>query len=106
MKKHTGLFLIAAALGFTEPAFAQYPDIPAKVKQESEALMKEATRRSDSAWQVALPIIKADQRKGKVYVPWAARPTDLPQANGNLRAGGGVRQNATIHFDESRSRTS
>ncbi|WPU92382.1 polysaccharide lyase [Mucilaginibacter sabulilitoris] len=80
MKKHTGLFLIAAALGFTEPAFAQYPDIPAKVKQESEALMKEATRRSDSAWQVALPIIKADQRKGKVYVPWAARPTDLPQA--------------------------
>lgn len=80
MKKHTALFLIAAALGFAKPASAQYPDIPQKVKEESEALMKEATRRSDSAWQVALPIIKADQRRGKVFVPWAARPTDLPQA--------------------------
>src|SRR4051812_9712705 len=80
MKKHTALFLVAAALGLAKPAFAQHPEIPEKVKAESEALMKEATRRSDSAWAVALPIIQADQRRGKVYVPWAARPTDLPQA--------------------------
>jgi hypothetical protein len=54
--------------------------VPAEVKAASDKMMAEAERRSDSAWQVALPIIKADQRKGKVYVPWATRPTDLPQA--------------------------
>jgi hypothetical protein len=80
MKKYTALFLVAAALGLAKPAFAQYPEVPEKVKAESEALMKEATRRSDSAWAVALPIIQADQRRGKVFVPWAGRPTDLPQA--------------------------
>jgi len=61
-------------------AFAQYPQVPEKVKSESDSIMKAAYRHSDSAWQVALPIVQADMRRGKVYVPWAARPTDLPQA--------------------------
>jgi len=54
--------------------------VPEKVKAESDSLMKAAYRHSDSAWKVAFPIVQADMRKGKVYVPWAARPTDLPQA--------------------------
>jgi hypothetical protein len=80
MKKSILLLSLCAAVSAAKPAFAQYPQVPKKVQEESEALMKEATRRSDSAWAVALPIIQADQRRGKVYVPWAARPTDLPQA--------------------------
>ena len=79
MKKTTFLLPILAGL-FTIPAFAQYPQVPKKIQEESAAMMKAAQAHSDSAWAVALPIVQADQRKGKVYVPWAARPTDLPQA--------------------------
>lgn len=80
MKKKTGLFLLAVAFCFGNHAFAQYPQVPQKVKAESDSLMKAAYAHSDSAWKIAFPIVQADQRKGKVYVPWAARPTDLPQA--------------------------
>lgn len=73
--------ILAAAIGMIKPAFAQYPDIPKQVQAESEALIKEAYRRSDSAWKVALPQVQYDQTHGKPYVPWAARPTDLPQAD-------------------------
>ena len=80
MKKKTGLFLLAIALSFANHAFAQYPDVPKSVKAESDSMMAAAMRHSDSAWKVAYPIVEADMRRGKVYVPWAARPTDLPQA--------------------------
>lgn len=60
-------------------AFAQYPDIPADVKAASDKFMKEAERRSDSAWQKALPTIEKEARMGKPFIPWAGRPTDLPQ---------------------------
>jgi hypothetical protein len=80
MKKGILLLCLCTAVFFAKPAFAQYPQVPEKVKAESDSLMKAAERHSDSAWKVALPIVQADQRKGKVYVPWAARPTDLPQA--------------------------
>ncbi len=42
--------------------------------------MEEARRRSDLAWEKALPIIEAEAKTGKPYIPWAARPSDLPQA--------------------------
>jgi len=65
----------------TGPVRAQYPTIPDDVKAQSEALMKETYRRSDSAWQIAQPIVDNDARHGKPYVPWAGRPTDLPQSS-------------------------
>ena len=80
MKKKTGLFLLAAMMGLANCAFAQYPHVPKNVQAESDSMMAKAMRHSDSAWAVALPIVQADQRRGKVYVPWAGRPTDLPQA--------------------------
>ena len=73
--------LAAAALAIANPAAAQYPTIPDDVKAQSEALLKETNRRSDSAWQVAWPTIDYDAKHGKPYIPWAARPTDLPQSS-------------------------
>lgn len=35
---------------------------------------------SDSAWQVALPIVVKEHKEGRPYVPWAFRPYDLEQA--------------------------
>ncbi|WP_345952093.1 polysaccharide lyase [Mucilaginibacter sp. PAMB04274] len=60
---------------------AQYPQIPADVAAASNAMMKEATRKSDSAWKIAYTAVDYDMRHGKPYIPWAARPNDLPQAD-------------------------
>lgn len=61
-------------------ATAQYPKIPEEVQAKAAQLMEESRRQSDLAWQKALPIIEAEARAGRPYIPWAARPSDLPQA--------------------------
>jgi hypothetical protein len=79
------LFKISAVLLLIVGAFtnanAQYPTIPATVQKWSDSLLDAARKHSDSAWAVALPIIDAEEKKGKPYIPWATRPTDLPQAD-------------------------
>ena len=51
------------------------------MQEETARMMKEAQRKSDEAWEKAWPIIDADAKRGKPYIPWAGRPTDLPQAD-------------------------
>lgn len=72
--------LTTCLLASMTPASAQYPKIPEEAKRKSDSLMKEATRQSDEAWVKALPIIKKEAAEGKPYIPWAGRPTDLPQS--------------------------
>lgn len=60
---------------------AQYPSIPKDVQQWSDSLMKAAMRHSDAAWLKAYPIIEEEAKHGRPYIPWAARPYDLPQAD-------------------------
>ncbi len=67
--------------GIALAAFAQYPQIPPDVQRWSDSLMKAATKHSDSAWAIAYPIIKEEAKHGRPYIPWAARPYDLPQAS-------------------------
>jgi hypothetical protein len=65
-----------------QPALAQYPDIPKDVQERSDSLMKAAVTNSDAAWAIAKPIIEMEAAKfQRPYVPWAARPVDLPQAS-------------------------
>lgn len=59
---------------------AQYPTIPPDVQRWSDSLLKAAQKHSDSAWNIAYPIIKEEAKKGKPFIPWASRPVDLPQA--------------------------
>lgn len=68
-------------VGVVTSAKAQYPTIPQAVQKWSDSLLDAARKHSDSAWAVAYPIIDAEARKGKPYIPWASRPTDLPQAD-------------------------
>jgi len=79
MKMFRNLLLISA-VGLVQPALAQYPTIPADVKKWSDSLLEAETKHSDEAWAKALPIIEKEAREGKPYIPWAARPYDLPQA--------------------------
>src|SRR6185312_8999551 len=74
MKKRFFLLVtVAAVLGMSRKAIAQYPTVPEDVKEQSDAMLKAAWVHSDSAWQEAWPIIDNDARHGKPYVPWAAR---------------------------------
>ena len=61
--------------------FAQYPKISPEVKRESDSLMSAARRHSNIAWEKAKIIIAKEAAEGKPYIPWASRPTDLPQSN-------------------------
>lgn len=60
---------------------AQYPTITPEVAEESQRRKQAADRRSDEAWQAALPRVEAGEGEGKPYIPDAAHPEDLPQAS-------------------------
>ncbi len=79
-KLFAALLALPAVCMLGGSAFAQYPKIPADVKAASDKFMKEAEQRSDSAWLKAVPEIEKEAKMGKPFVPWAGRPTDLPQA--------------------------
>lgn len=78
MKKQ--LVALSLCMATAQIALAQYPTIPPSVEDSTNAEMKKFKERSDAAWAKAWPIIQADEKKGKPYVPWAAKPSDLPQA--------------------------
>jgi len=81
MKKYAAsLFISAASLAAPSVALAQYPQIPPDVQKASDQMMAEELRQSDIAWQKAYPTIRKEAREGKPYIPWAARPIDLPQS--------------------------
>lgn len=74
------LFTAGIFLLFSQ-AYAQYPTIPEDVQAKADAAMAEWQKQSDEAWEKALEIVREEARKGKPYIPWAAKPTDLPQAD-------------------------
>lgn len=82
MKKR--LFLASTALcllaAFSSKVYAQYPKESPEVKAHVAQMMKEEWKRSDAAFEKALDIIEKEAQEGKPYIPWAARPSDLPQA--------------------------
>jgi len=81
VKKYFLLFSIATAGMFSgQQAFAQYPIIPKAMEDSADGEMKKFQAVSDEAFAKALPVIEADEKKGKPFVLWAARSTDLPQA--------------------------
>nr|WP_320058327.1 polysaccharide lyase [uncultured Bacteroides sp.] len=82
MKRKWTLVICAAALmAPISVVKAQYPQEPKEVKEAVKKMMDEEYKLSDEAWEKALPTIEKEAKEGKPYIPWAARPTDLPQAN-------------------------
>ncbi len=74
-------FTVLSFTSMISIANAQYPHIPADVERSSDSLLWEARKHSDLAWNLAWPVIREQAKNGRPYIPWAARPTDLPQAN-------------------------
>ena len=77
MKKLVSILII---IFIAYSVIAQYPTIPASVQDSADKEMAKLLKLADEAWQRALPIIEADAKKGKPFIPWAAKPDDLPQA--------------------------
>ena len=73
------MFMVALMTPFSQVK-AQYPDVPKDVKEAADKMMAEEQASSDAAWDKAYPIVKEEAQHGRPYIPWAARPTDLPQA--------------------------
>src|SRR5437773_12537647 len=69
---------VVSCVGLT--ASAQYPTVPRDVQARADAQKNAADKRSDEAFARAMPEIEAWAAKGKPYIPWAAKPSDLPQA--------------------------
>lgn len=81
LNKKTLAVAAAAALMGTQAAMAQYPQITAEAKAKIDSLTAVWTAHSDSAWQVAFPIVKKEAMyDNRPYVPWAFRPYDLKKA--------------------------
>jgi hypothetical protein len=81
------LILLAAGLGgafalssTASPADAAYPKVPKEVQEDANAKLIALRHRSDEIWEKAQPVIEEWAAKGKPFVPWAAKPEDLPQA--------------------------
>lgn len=61
-------------------AHAQYPKISAEVRAESARRNNAREQRAREAWEKALPVLGEWERRGKPFLPGAAKPSDLPQA--------------------------
>jgi len=81
MKKNFIVFIaMMGAMCAYQQASAQYPRVPPAMQAKSDSAMNVEKQRSDAAFEKAMPQIKQDEKNGKPYVPWAAKPSDLPQA--------------------------
>jgi hypothetical protein len=81
MKKHVFRLIVFALMMIrSNSVWSQYPVIPPALEDSANAEMKKFEKLSDDAWTKALPIVEADAKKGKPFIPWAQKPSDLPQA--------------------------
>ena len=63
------------------PVAAQYPVIPDSAKERGAKQEAEFERKSDAAWEKALPTVLEEAKKGRPYKPWASKPEDLIKSN-------------------------
>jgi hypothetical protein len=62
-------------------ASARYPNVPKAVQHAEDARRAAYEKPEDEAWEKAQPELARWAEKGKPYIPWAAKPSDLPQAD-------------------------
>lgn len=80
MNKKTFSKILVVLLFVPAMMQAQYPQVPKEQQAAADVKLAAEKKSSEEAFQRALPIIKAEAVKGRPYIPWAARPTDLPVA--------------------------
>jgi len=79
-KAHSLVLAIAIGFSTLQSAYAQFPKVTQSASPTNDSVIDNVKSLSDQAWEKALPIIQRDAQNGKPYIPWAATPKDLPQA--------------------------
>lgn len=74
IKKVVSVWVLTACV---LPLAAQYPVIPDSVKERAARQGAEIDRKSNEAWEKALPVVMEQAAKGRPYKPWASKPEDL-----------------------------
>jgi len=59
---------------------AQYPVIPADMEVAADSALSKIQRLSDQQFLKVKDVIELDAKNGKPFIPWAAKPSDLPQS--------------------------
>ena len=80
MRKLSSFLLLSGMALVTNFAYAQYPVIPEAMEKKADSLLNEIERKSELQFLKVKHIIDAEAKLGKPYIPWAAKPDDLPQA--------------------------
>lgn len=80
MKRKTFRLILAVLLAAPISLFAQYPQVPKAQQDSADKILAAEKVSAEAAFERALPIIKKEALEGRPYIPWAERPTDLPQA--------------------------
>ena len=75
------IFVLAIMTVGVKLSFAQYPEVSGEDQRRSDSLLRAARIHSDSAWNLAWPIIQEEAKKGRPFIDFANRPTDLPQSD-------------------------
>lgn len=74
-------FFLFLSVGITKLVNAQYPTIPPTIEDSANKELAKVKAKSDQAWAKAYVEVQAEVQKGKPFIPWAAKPSDLPQAS-------------------------
>jgi hypothetical protein len=80
MSRFRSLLLVSSMFVFANLARAQYPVIPAAMEKKADSLMDNITRLSDQQFLKVKAVVDEEAKNGRPYIPWAAKPADLPQA--------------------------
>ncbi len=78
--KRSTLFLIIILIFSVSFAQAQYPVIPPAMEQKADSLSKAIEKLAELQFLKVKDKVDLDAKNGKPYIPWAAKPSDLPQA--------------------------
>lgn len=80
MKSIKAIVVLALFGALGAESYAAYPKIEDDVAAESARRFGIMRANSDAAWTAAQPALREWEEKGRPYIPWAAHPEDLPQA--------------------------
>jgi len=81
MRKYSPLIILSFLFVQTLVAHAQYPVIPAAMEKKADSLMEQITLLSEQQFLKVKAVVDEEAKQGKPYIPWAAKPADLPQAS-------------------------
>lgn len=79
--RHLAILMLGVGfMSVAAPVRAQYPTVPKAVQKAEDDRRAAYEKPEDEAWEKAQPELAEWAKKGKPYIPWAAKPSDLPQA--------------------------